>query len=208
MVEMPGSKVVPLAAARGAGTPIERTDEELMLLVRAGSREAMATLASRHLGPLTSFCVKRTGDPAAAEDIVQEVLVRLWLHRTGWTPRGTVTALLYTSARNLCINRARDVRRRGQWLIPSSTSIDIERVSVASEEIDPILAQERRRDALRALGELPDAQREAVLLRFDAELSYEAIAAIAGTNESTVRSRVHHALLKLRALVGGKRETL
>jgi RNA polymerase sigma-70 factor (ECF subfamily) len=187
--------------------PLERTDEELMLLVRAGSREAMAVLASRHIGPLTSFCVKRTGDPGAAEDIVQEVLLRLWVHRAEWTPRGTVAALVYTSARNLCINRARDARRRGQWLIPSSIAIDVERVRVESEEVDPILTQERRRDALRALGELPDLQREAVLLRFDAELTYEDIATIAGTNESTVRSRVHHGLLKLRALVGKKRET-
>jgi RNA polymerase sigma-70 factor (ECF subfamily) len=201
---MPGSKVIPLAAARGTGSHVERTDEDLMLLIRAGSREAMAALASRHLGPLTSFCVKRTGDPVAGEDIVQEVLLRLWVHRAEWTPRGTVAALLYTSARNLCINRTRDVRRRGQWIVPSSSSVDVERVRVASEEVDPILARERRRDALRALGELPDPQREAVLLRFDAELSYEDIAAITGTNESTVRSRVHHGLLKLRALVGGK----
>ncbi|MGH7436226.1 MAG: RNA polymerase sigma factor [Polyangiaceae bacterium] len=201
---MRGSKVVPLAAARGPGTPLERTDEELMLLVRAGSREAMAVLASRYLGPLTSFCVKRTGDPGAAEDIVQEVFLRLWVHRAEWTPRGTVAALLYTSARNLCINRARDKRRRGRWIVPSSGSVDVERAGVASEEIDPILARERRRDALLALGELPDAQREALLLRFDAELTYEAIATIAGTNESTVRSRVHHGLLKLRALVGRK----
>jgi RNA polymerase sigma-70 factor (ECF subfamily) len=207
MGEMPGPKVVPLAAARGTGLPVERTDEELMLLIRAGSREAMAALASRHLGPLTSFCVKRTGDPVAGEDIVQEVLLRLWLRRAEWTPRGTVAALLYTSARNLCINRSRDARRRGRWLLPGTPSVDVERLRVASEEVDPILERERRRDAQRALGELPDPQREAVLMRFDAGLTYEAIAAIAGTNESTVRSRVHHGLLKLRALVGKKGDT-
>jgi RNA polymerase sigma-70 factor (ECF subfamily) len=201
---MPGAKVVPLAAARGTATPVERTDEELMLLVRAGSREAMASLASRHLGRLTSFCVKRTGDAVAGEDIVQEVFLRLWLHRAEWTPRGTVTALLYTTARNLCLNRARDARRRVRWILPSVSWAHVERVSVASEEVDPILARERRRDVLSALGELPDVQREAVLLRFDAELSYEDIAAITGTNDSTARSRVHHGLLKLRAAIGTK----
>jgi RNA polymerase sigma-70 factor (ECF subfamily) len=204
MGEMPGPKVVPLASARDAsGT--DRSDEDLMLLVRAGSREAMASLASRHLGPLTSFCTKVTGDAGAGEDIVQEVFLRVWKHRAEWQPRGTVAALLYTTARNLCLNRTRDARRRGRWLVPSAgAAIDIERARVTSQEVDPILDRERRQDALRALGELPEAMREAVLLRFDAELSYETIATILGANESTVRSRVHHGLLKLRALVSGK----
>jgi RNA polymerase sigma-70 factor (ECF subfamily) len=154
---------------------------------------------------LTSFCTKVTGDAGAGEDIVQEVFLRVWKHRAEWQPRGTVAALLYTSARNLCLNRTRDARRRGRWLVPSvGAAIDIERAGVTSQEVDPILDRERRQDALRALGELPEAMREAVLLRFDAELSYETIAIILGANESTVRSRVHHGLLKLRALVSGK----
>jgi RNA polymerase sigma-70 factor (ECF subfamily) len=202
MGEMPGPKVVPLASARDAsGT--DRSDEDLMLLVRAGSREAMATLASRYLRPLTSFCSKVTGDAGAGEDIVQEVFLRIWKHRAEWQPRGTVAALLYTSARNLCLNRTRDVRRRGRWLVPIAGAA-VEQASVASGDMDPILARERRQDAQRALGELPDAMREAVLLRFDAELPYDTIASVLGANESTVRSRVHHGLLKLRALVSGK----
>jgi RNA polymerase sigma-70 factor (ECF subfamily) len=201
MGEMPGPKVVPLAAARAGGAPAPRTDEELMLLVRAGSREAMAAIASRYIGPLTGFCVKLTGDPGAGEDIVQETFVRVWVRRTEWRPRGTVAALLFTTARNLCRNRARDVRRRGRWLVPETSHLGVERLSITSVEIDPILVRERRRDALEALGELPDAMREAVLLRFDGEMGYDAIAAIVGANESTVRSRVHNGLLKLKALV-------
>jgi len=212
---MPGPKVVPLTGARaGAPSPApgrgervertertERTDEELMLLVRAGSRDAMATLAGRHLGPLTSFSAKLTGDAGAAEDIVQEALLRLWTHRAEWQPRGKVAALLYTVARNLCRNRARDGKRRGQWLVPPGAQVDVEGLRVADADVDPVLARERQRDVLRALDELPFALREALLLRFDGELSYEAIATIVGANESTVRSRVHHALLRMRARV-------
>jgi RNA polymerase sigma-70 factor (ECF subfamily) len=196
-------KVVPLTPARAGSPPAARTDEELMLLVRAGSRDAMAALASRYVGPLTSFCAKYTGDDGAAEDIVQETLLRLWVHRAEWQPRGRVAAMLYTVARNLCRNRSRDTRRRGRWL-PEATRVEVERLQVTTPDAEAVLARERQRDVLRALGELPDAMREALLLRFEGELPYDAIAAIVGANESTVRSRVHHGLLRMRALVGSR----
>jgi RNA polymerase sigma-70 factor (ECF subfamily) len=175
-----------------------------MLLVRAGSPDAMASLAGRYVGPLTSFCAKLTGDPGKAEDIVQETLLRLWTHRGDWQARGRVAALLYTVARNLCRNRARDDRRRDRWLLPAASGLEMERLRVDTADVDPVLARERQRDVLRALGELPEALREALLLRFDGELPYETIASIVGANESTVRSRVHHALLRMRALVGSE----
>jgi RNA polymerase sigma-70 factor (ECF subfamily) len=194
-------KLVPPATG---GTLGDQEDEDLMLLVRAGSREAMALLARRYLDRLTSFCAKLTGDPAAAEDIVQETLLRVWTQRSEWRSRGRFSALVFVTARNLCRNRARDTRRRGRWILADSMSDA--RAVAATAEVDPIIAEEHRRDALRALGELPEPMREAVVLRFDCELSYEAIAAIVGAPESTVRSRVHYGLLKLRALVGARRE--
>jgi RNA polymerase sigma-70 factor, ECF subfamily len=205
---MPG-KVVPLAAARPGGANEERSplaDEDLMLLVRAGSRDAMATLAARHVGPLTSFCAKLTGDAPAAEDIVQEVLLRLWIHRASWQPRGRFVGLLYTTARNLCRNRARDLRRRGRWVVPEGPGVEAARQPLKDDDVESLLARERRRDAQRALAELSEAMREAVILRFDLEMSYEAIAAIVGASESTVRSRVHYGLLRLRALLKAREE--
>jgi|HubBroStandDraft_6_1064221.scaffolds.fasta_scaffold126092_2 RNA polymerase sigma-70 factor (ECF subfamily) len=201
---MPVPKVVPLGGPRAGAAPTQRTDEELMLLVRAGSRDAMAVLAERYVGPLTSFCAKLTGDLGAAEDIVQEALLRLWTRRADWQPRGRVGGLLYTAARNLCRNRARDTRRRGRWLLPAAGVIAVEGLRVTAGDIDPVLSRERRRDVLRALADLPEAMREALLLRFDGEMSYEEIARVVGANESTVRSRVHFALLRMRATVGGE----
>lgn len=216
-VKMPG-KVVPIGAARPPAPDLQEgprpspggsrglpgmADEELMLLVRAGSREAMGVLASRHVGHLTSFCAKLTGDAAGAEDLVQEVLLRLWRRRAAWEPRGRVLAFLYLSARNLCRNRARDVQRRGRWVVPEGTEAEAP-APATQGDLEVLLASERRRDTLRALQALPDAMREAVLLRFDGELSYEAIAAIVGAPESTVRSRVHYGLLRLRELLKGE----
>src|SRR5580700_2023084 len=199
------AKVVPLQSARHGVAPPplgELSDEDLMRLVRAGSREAMSTLAERYVRPLTSFCAKRTGDASAAEDIVQEVLLRLWRRRAEWQPRGRLKALVYTAALNLCRNRARNTRRLGLWMSPAPLDLDAaDRTAPPPDNVEALLLHERLRDARRALAELPDAMREALLLRFDAEMSYEDISAIVGAPESTVRSRVHHALLRMRASV-------
>jgi RNA polymerase sigma-70 factor (ECF subfamily) len=203
------AKLVPLPRAP-AGTPapaptparlVDLSDEDVMLLVRGGSREAMAALAARYLGRLTSFCAKRTGDAAAAEDIVQEVLLNIWRRRAEWQPRGRVKALLYTAAHNLCKNRLRGVRRLGQWLSPAPIDADAHDPGAQGGDLEAMLARERVRDVLRAMAELPEPMREALLLRFDAEMSYEEIAAVVEAPESTVRSRVHHALIRMRASV-------
>lgn len=172
-----------------------------MRLVRAGSREAMATLAERYVRPLTSFCAKRTGDAVAAEDLVQEVLLRLWRRRAEWQPRGRVKALVYTAAHNLCRNRLRNARRRGLWMSSTPPDPDAANRTAPPTDVDALLLRERVRDARRALAELPEPMREALLLRFDGEMSYEEISAIVGAPESTVQSRVHHALLRMRAAV-------
>jgi RNA polymerase sigma-70 factor (ECF subfamily) len=201
------AKVVPLPSARpGPSSPPspplgELSDEDLMRLVRAGSREAMTTLAERYVRPLTSFCAKRTGDAGAAEDIVQEVLLRLWRRRAEWQPRGRVKALVYTAALNLCRNSARNSRRRGLWMSAAPLDLEVAQRTAPASDVEELLVRERVRDARRALAELPEPMREALLLRFDAEISYEDIAAIVGAPESTVRSRVHHALLRMRASV-------
>jgi RNA polymerase sigma-70 factor (ECF subfamily) len=207
------AKLVPLPRAP-AGTPapaptparlVDLSDEDVMLLVRGGSREAMAALAARYIGRLTSFCAKRTGDAAAGEDVVQEVLLNVWRRRAEWQPRGRVKALLYTAAHNLCKNRLRGARRLGHWLSPApldpDAHADAHDPGAQGGDLEAMLARERVRDVLRAMGELPEPMREALLLRFDAEMSYEEIAAIVGAPESTVRSRVHHALLRMRASV-------
>ena len=198
------AKVVPLPTPRpGPVSPplADLLDEDLMRLVRAGSREAMSTLAERYVRPLTSFCAKRTGDAAAAEDIVQEVLLRLWRRRAEWQPRGRVKALVYTAAHNLCRNRARDSRRLRLWMFAAPPDLDAADRTAPPADVEALLLRERVRDARRALAELPEPMREALLLRFDGEMSYEEISAIVGAPESTVRSRVHHALLRMRASV-------
>lgn len=194
-------KVISLETRRGAArdAPLaERSDDELMLLVRAGMHAALAALATRHTGRLSRFCAKQLGDAGAAEDVTQETWIRLWASRTSYRPEGKLLVLLYTTARNLCRNQARGVQRREHWLPSTSSPVELERVlDERPDHVGALIAIECQRAVNQALGELPEPMREALLLRFGEGLAYEDIAAIVGASESTVRSRVFHGLKRL-----------
>jgi RNA polymerase sigma-70 factor (ECF subfamily) len=175
---------------------IELDDDQLMHDVRDGSTDAMAVLVARYHARLVGFCAKHTRDDAAAEELVQETFLRLWRSRASYRAEGKLAVLLYTTARNLCRNHARSLRRR--------PAVEIDEPQ-APGPVDALLDRERWRDVTTALAELPPKLREAVTLRFEHQLAYDEIAAIVGSNESTVRSRVHHAIAQLRARLRGGR---
>ncbi len=202
------ASVIPLRASKGAvpsAEPLtrapalaERSDDDLMLLVRAGEAAALSALVHRHLGRLAGFCTKLLGDASLADEVCQETWLTLWTHRASYRPEGKLTVLLFTTARNACRNRLRSSRRRNRWLPPAPESALEGVAGDDAGHLDRMLARERQRDLMRALDELPEAMREAVLLRFQEGLSYEDIARIVEAPESTLRSRVHHGLKELK----------
>jgi RNA polymerase sigma-70 factor (ECF subfamily) len=180
-----------------------RSDDELMILVRAGLAEALRVLAERHMGRLAGFCGKFLGDPPVGQEIAQQTWLQVWAHRASYQSQDRFTVFLYTIARNLCRNELRRRARLGSWL--DGTAHDTHLASVAADDpshLDALLSRERSRELLRALAKIPEPQREAMLLRFDEELSYEEMAAVLGASESTLRSRVHHGLRALREAMG------
>ena len=177
-----------------------REDGELMMLVRAGLAAALRVLAERHMANLTRFCGKLVVDIHAGQEIAQQTWLQVWAHRARYESQGRFGVFLYTIARNLCRNELRRRARLGSWVDPAAA--DDRLASVPAEDathLDALLLRERKRELLRALAKVPEPQREALLLRFDEELSYEDMAAVLGASESTLRSRVYHGLRVLRA---------
>lgn len=178
-----------------------------MVLAASDHRRAFELLAARHLGPLSRYCAKFIGNRRAGEEVAQDVLVEAWSRRRLYRPQGRLRVFLLIIARTRCLNRLRSDRRRTAHAPASADEADTDSVATGQAgQLDELLERERERQVRAALLDLPPKLREAVLLRFDHGLDYAEIARIAGRSEATVRSRVFHALRKLRAALEGERE--
>ncbi len=201
--------VLPLHAPRppAEGAALEaRDDDALMALAAAGHRRAFEVLAGRHLAALAGFCAKLLGSARAGDEVAQDVLVEAWGRREAYRPAGRLRVWLLAMARSRCLNRARDDRRREARTRPlDAAPAEAEAVAAAGGQLDDLLERERERRVRAALLLLPLELREALLLRYDEGLDYAEIARITGRPEGTVRSRVFHALRRLRgALASGE----
>lgn len=180
------------------------TDETFMLCYRDGDADAFARLYARHRGPLYRYLLRQCGQPAIAEELFQDVWLKLIAARAGYTVRARFSTWLYRIAHNRLV----DFYRASARGLPVSYADDCpEWAEVpAPEDAQPEIREDRRRQSerlLELLAELPEAQREAVLLKEEAELSLEEIAQVTGTGRETVKSRLRYALARLRRGLGG-----
>ena len=184
-------------------------DEDEMLRLKAGDSNAFTRLVERYRGPLVHFLYRMVGDAATAEELAQEVFVRVYGARRRYRPRAKFSTWLFRIATNLALNSLRDTRLRRQ-LEARSEEQAASRVAGLADPVanmeQQLLAQERRATIRRAVESLPEKQRLAVLLHKYQELDYAEIAAILGCSESALKSllfRAYEALrAKLRPLLG------
>ncbi len=189
---MPAPRLVRLAS----GSLPERDDDELMALAQAGVREAFAVLVERHAARLVRACSAFVHDPAAGAELAQETWVTIWAQRSQYRPEGKFIVWLITAARNRCRNH---VRRHG--IARRHAEREATGEPPSADQIDRLLLEERRHRVRDALARLPDTMREALVLRYAEELRYDEMAEVLRVGESTIRSRVHHGLRRLRALL-------
>ena len=192
----------PTASSLEAAAP---TDEVLMRAWIGGDADAFDALYARHRGPLYRFVTNGVGDEALAQELFQDVWLRVVGARASWSPEAPFRAWLYRIARNRLID---GYRRRGH---AAHESFDEESTSAVVEIAGPLRPDEIARLAERSdsLGEalltLPPEQREAVLLKHVAGMSLAEIADVVGEGAETVKSRLRYGLVKLRRAL---RETI
>jgi RNA polymerase sigma-70 factor (ECF subfamily) len=175
------------------------SDDDLMLLASAGRKNAFAELVRRHGERLARFCAKWVLDGALGEDLAQEVWLQVWRNHGNYRADGRFRVYLYTVALNRCRNTKRN-RIRAQRLFQPG---DDDGCGAAPEQLERVIAREGARRLLEAVARLSPSLRETVLLRLSEGLGYPEIAAIVGSPEATVRSRVHLAVERLRNSLGG-----
>jgi RNA polymerase sigma-70 factor, ECF subfamily len=184
------------------------TDEDLMARYQQGDVEAFAELVSRHEKRLWNFVRRFVTDAATAEDILQEVFLRVVKSAAEWRPSAKLSTWLLTIARNLCTDQARRGALRNadsldQPCAASASSSGLHRIDLlASPEGNAEKAAMDHEIAARvdqAVAQLPVEQREVFLMREVMDLSFAEIATATGTSEPTVKSRMRYALERLRS---------
>ena len=170
----------------------EADDDALMADAAAGNAEAYAALVRRHQGAIRAYCVRASGSQSVGDDVAQDVFLTLWKTRAQYEPRGSFRSYLFTLARNACKNQIRGRARSAT--LPG----ELPEIPVDTDPLDEMVRSERRRRVHDCVARLPWAQRDALLLRFTADLEYAEIASIVGKSEATIRSRVFLGLSRLR----------
>lgn len=175
-----------------------RSDDELMQLSAAGARDAFAVLVRRHQARVRAYCARFCGSAALGDDLAQDSFVEVWRKAKSYDARGSFKAYLFHVAANRCKNQ-----RRGDQRLRASAEADAEdRARLEQGPSSDLFALRERYGQLQAgVSKLPELQREAVLLRYSAELDYAEIAELLSVPEPTARSRVFLGLMKLRRLL-------
>jgi RNA polymerase sigma-70 factor (ECF subfamily) len=185
-------------------------DEALMRRYQAGDASAFATLMRRHIGRLYNFIARHTGNRATAEDLAQEVFLRVVERAADFKHEARFTTWLYTIARNQCIDHLRKASLRrhpslddggpGDEHAPLRDRLENQSAGNSGERV--AMDHQVKDRILASLAKLPDEQREVFLLREVSNLPFLEIAQITGVPENTVKSRMRYALERLREGLG------
>ncbi|MEM1245364.1 MAG: RNA polymerase sigma factor [Acidobacteriota bacterium] len=170
------------------------TDEDLMEAVRAGDFDALGTLFERHHRRVYGYLRGRGLSSAESEDAVQEAFARVLRYRKSYRPGARFLPWFLTVVRRSTLPR----RLRREAPEPAGDAVE--------PAAEPDFFDHRRveiGELRRAIGELPESQREALLLSHFEELSSEETAEILGIRPGTARVRVHRAVERLKQILNG-----
>ena len=180
------------------------TDAEVMLRVKAGDDGAFNYLVEKFRRPMISFMYRMTHNSATAEDLAQEVFLRVYRSRAGYTADAKFTTWLYRIATNLAVNHARDTRHERPEVTvnidesdeETGLSVDVPDASLTAEQ--DILRRERLAAIRKQVEELPERQRLAVLMHKYQNMDYKQIAEVLHLSESATKSLLFRAYETLR----------
>lgn len=187
---------LPAMDSRAANDSAEGSDEALMLAYGAGDVAAFETLYGRHRVRLYRFLLRQLRDGALADELFQDIWQRVIAAREGWRPEALFTTWLFRIAHNRLADHWRALQHRSP--APDNADERTERVPDPDTPERSLSEFEQRRRLQCALDELPEAQRQVVLLRLEQELTLEEIGVVTGVGRETVKSRLRYAMDKLR----------
>lgn len=177
-------------------------DSELMLRVRDGDHDSFQALLERHRGAVTHFVHRMVVNDAIAEELTQEVFLRVYRSRATYEPSAKFTTWLFRIAMHLALNWIRDGRHE-----KLQKSLDRDAIGGTTWDVpdrqrtieQELLYEARLAEIRRAIRSLPAKQRAAVTMHKYNEMEYAQIARVIGCSESAVKSLLFRAYEALRA---------
>src|SRR5437660_5864870 len=195
---------IPPAHAEAGLSADGLTDAEVMLRVKAGDEAAFDYLLQKYRRPMMNFMYRMARNPAVAEELAQEVFLRIYRSREKYEASAKFTTWLYRIATNLAVNHARDTRHERRENTVSldepdestGASMDVPDGSLSAEEM---LVRRERLSAIRQRVEaLPERQRIAVVMHKYHQMDYREISLVLKLSESATKSLLFRAYETLR----------
>jgi len=189
------------SAVLGAESP---SDAEIMLRAKAGDQSAFDYLVQKYRRPMISFMYRMARNAAAAEDLAQEVFLRVYRSRASYEASAKFTTWLYRIATNLAVNHARDTRHeRPEVQVSldepdeeSGTTLELPDGNLTAEQV--IVRRERMLAIRSKVEALPEQQRLAVIMHKYQQMDYKQIAEVLKKSESATKSLLFRAYETLR----------
>ena len=180
------------------------SDADLMLRVKDGDEASFAYLLSKHRDPIVNYLYRMVQNAAVAEELAQDVFLRVYRARQTYVPTAKFTTWLYRIATHVALNSLRDGRnaRNVEYLDDDSREIPLELRDPLPTIEDHMVADAQGAEIRRAVMALPEKQRAAVILHKYQELDYREIAQSLSCSESAVKSLLFRAYDTLRVRLG------
>jgi RNA polymerase sigma-70 factor (ECF subfamily) len=190
-----------VAAAFALRPDMTRTDEELVARATAGDLESFNQLVARWERPIHALAYRTLGRDEDARDVVQEAFLRAYRGLRGFKGEAKFSSWLYRITLNLCRDWVRRERRAALVQPPEGTdAVDLadERAAPVESVEELVARREMSKAVSRAMAELPEEQRHAILLKEYHGLTFQEIADMLGCPLSTVKTRLYQGLSVLR----------
>jgi RNA polymerase sigma-70 factor, ECF subfamily len=194
-----------LSAAAASTSSLDAiSDADVMLRVKAGDESAFAHLVQKYRRPMVGFLYRLCHNPAAAEELAQEVFLRVYRSRSSYEASAKFSTWIYRIATNLAVNHARDTRHeRSQVTVrldePDRETGTTPDLADAAPTVEQQMVQRERMAAIRnKLNALPERQRMAVIMHKYQQMDYRQIADVLKLSESATKSLLFRAYETLR----------
>jgi RNA polymerase sigma-70 factor (ECF subfamily) len=177
-------------------------DTELMVRVKEGDGASFGVLLEKHRSPVVHFLYRMVQNHAVAEELAQEVFLRVYRSRSTYEPTAKFTTWLFRIATHLALNALRDGKneRLQERLDDDTSDMPVRQVSDRRLSVEQRMVHQAKLDEVRrAIAALPEKQRAAVLMHKYEEMEYTQIARVLSCSESAVKSLLFRAYETLRA---------